>query len=45
MLGRILVFLGGLLALVLFSALLIPYFVDWTDFRRDFEDQINIHIR
>jgi len=38
-LGRILVFLGGLLALVLFSALLIPYFVDWTDFRRDFEDQ------
>nr|WP_236773787.1 AsmA-like C-terminal region-containing protein [Agrobacterium tumefaciens] len=33
------VFLGGLLALVLFSALLIPYFVDWTDFRRDFEDQ------
>lgn len=39
MLGRILVFLGGLLALVLFSALLIPYFVDWTDFRRDFEDQ------
>ncbi|WP_421613915.1 AsmA-like C-terminal region-containing protein, partial [Agrobacterium tumefaciens] len=39
MLGRILVFLGGLLAVVLFSALLIPYFVDWTDFRRDFEDQ------
>jgi len=38
-LGRILVFLGGLLAVVLFSALLIPYFVDWTDFRRDFEDQ------
>lgn len=25
--------------MVLFSALLIPYFVDWTDFRRDFEDQ------
>lgn len=39
MLGRILVFLGGMLAVVLFSALLIPYFVDWTDFRRDFEDQ------
>ncbi len=39
MLGRILVFLGGLLAVVLFSALLIPYFVDWTDFRRDFENQ------
>lgn len=39
MLGRILVFLGGLLAVVLFSALLVPYFVDWTDFRRDFEDQ------
>ena len=39
MLGRILVFLGGLLVVALFSALLIPYFIDWTDFRRDFEDQ------
>ncbi len=39
MLGRILVFLGGLLVVTLFAALLIPYFIDWTDFRRNFEDQ------
>lgn len=37
--GRILVFLGGLLVVVLFSALLAPLFVDWTDFRKDFEAQ------
>lgn len=39
MLGRILVFLGGLLVVALFAALLVPYFIDWTSFRRDFEDQ------
>ncbi|KQO80276.1 AsmA family protein [Rhizobium sp. Leaf262] len=39
MLGRILVFLGGLVVVALFAALFIPYFIDWTDFRRDFEDQ------
>ncbi|MBN7808715.1 AsmA family protein [Agrobacterium rosae] len=39
MLGRILVILGGLLVVALFAALLIPYFIDWTDFRRNFEDQ------
>lgn len=39
MLGRILVALGGLLVVVLFSALLAPFFVDWTDFRSDFEDR------
>lgn len=39
MVGRILVFLGGLLVLVLFAALLAPFFVDWTDFRKDFEAQ------
>lgn len=39
MIGRILVFLGGVLVVALFSALLAPYFVDWTDFRRNFEDQ------
>jgi uncharacterized protein involved in outer membrane biogenesis len=38
-LGRILVFLGGLLVVALFAALFIPYFIDWTDFRRNFEDQ------
>lgn len=39
MLGRLLVFCGGLLVLVLFAALLAPLFVNWTDFRKDFEDQ------
>jgi uncharacterized protein involved in outer membrane biogenesis len=38
-LGRILVVIGGLLALVLFAALFAPYFIDWTDFRKDFETQ------
>jgi AsmA-like C-terminal region/AsmA family len=36
-LGRILVTLGGLLVVALFSALLAPFFVDWTNFRQDFE--------
>ena len=39
MLGRILVFIGGLLVLALFAALIAPYFIDWTDFRKDFETQ------
>lgn len=39
MLGRILVTLGGLLVVALFSALLAPLFVDWTDFRQNFEDR------
>ncbi|MBX9458626.1 MAG: AsmA family protein [Rhizobium sp.] len=39
MLGRIFVAMGGLLAVALFAALLAPYFIDWTDFRRDFEIQ------
>ncbi len=39
MIGRLLVFLGGLLVVALFAALLGPMFVDWTDFRKDFEDQ------
>jgi uncharacterized protein involved in outer membrane biogenesis len=38
-LGRILVTFGGLLVVALFAALLAPLFVDWTNFRRDFEDQ------
>lgn len=38
MLGRILVTLGGLLVVALFAALLAPFFVDWTGFRRNFED-------
>ncbi len=39
MFGRILVFIAGLLVVALFSALLGPYFVDWTNFRQDFERQ------
>ncbi len=39
MLGRILATLGGLLVLALFAALLAPLFVDWTNFRQNFEDQ------
>ncbi|WP_416796999.1 AsmA-like C-terminal region-containing protein [Ciceribacter azotifigens] len=39
MLGRILVAFGGLLVAALFAALLAPFFVDWTNFRSDFEDQ------
>jgi hypothetical protein len=38
-LGRILVTLGGLLVVALFAALLAPVFVDWTNFRQNFEDQ------
>ena len=37
MLSRILVFVGGLLVVALFAALIAPLFVDWTDFRKDFE--------
>jgi uncharacterized protein involved in outer membrane biogenesis len=36
-LSRILVFVGGLLVVALFAALIAPLFVDWTDFRKDFE--------
>ncbi|KRB61475.1 hypothetical protein ASE04_21700 [Rhizobium sp. Root708] len=39
MLGRFLVVLGGLIVVVLFVALLAPLFIDWTDFRKNFEDQ------
>ena len=39
MLGRIFVVIGGLLVVALFVALLAPYFIDWTNFRRDFELQ------
>lgn len=39
MLGRIFVAIGGLLVVALFLALLAPHFIDWTDFRRDFELQ------
>jgi hypothetical protein len=38
-LGRIFVAIGGLLVVALFAALIAPYFIDWTNFRRDFEKQ------
>ncbi|MGO4439553.1 AsmA family protein [Rhizobium sp. RAF56] len=44
MLGKVLVFLGGLLVVVLFVALLAPLFIDWTDFRKNFEDQASLII-
>ena len=39
MLGRILLTAGGLLVVALFAALLAPFFVDWTDFRMEFEQR------
>ncbi|MAM12690.1 MAG: hypothetical protein CML23_20030 [Rhizobiaceae bacterium] len=39
MLGRILVFIGALLVLLLSAALVVPYFVDWSSFRQEFEVQ------
>ncbi len=39
MLGKVLVFLGGVLVVVLFVALLAPLFIDWTGFRQGFEEQ------
>ena len=39
MLGRILVALGGLIVVALFTALLAPFFVDWSSFRVGFEEQ------
>ena len=39
MLGRILLLLGGLVVVTLFTALLAPFFVDWSSFRQDFETQ------
>jgi uncharacterized protein involved in outer membrane biogenesis len=38
-LGRIFVVIGSIVVVALFVALFAPYFVDWTDFRRDFETQ------
>ncbi len=37
MLSRIMLFVGGLVVVALFAALLAPLFVDWTSFRQDFE--------
>ncbi len=37
MLARLFVFFGGLLVLALTAALVVPYFIDWTNYRADFE--------
>lgn len=37
MLSRIMLIVGGLVVVALFVALLAPLFVDWTNFRQDFE--------
>lgn len=36
-LTRLFVFFGGLLSLALIAALVAPYFIDWTQYRTDFE--------
>ncbi|TIQ37682.1 MAG: AsmA family protein [Mesorhizobium sp.] len=37
MLARLFVIFGGLFVLVLCAALVVPYFIDWTSYRADFE--------
>ena len=39
MLARLFVIFGGLFVLALVAALVGPYFVDWTNYRADFERQ------
>jgi uncharacterized protein involved in outer membrane biogenesis len=38
-LSRLFIAVGGLIVVALFAALLAPLFVNWTDFRHQFEDQ------
>lgn len=42
MLGRIMVFIAGLVVVALVVALVAPYFVDWTGFRQDFERRASL---
>lgn len=37
MLARLFILIGGLLVLALSAALIAPYFIDWTNYRADFE--------
>ena len=37
MLARLFVIFGGIFVLVLCAALVVPYFVDWTGYRAEFE--------
>ena len=36
---RLFVAIGGFIVLVLFTALIAPYFVDWTSYKKEFELQ------
>ena len=36
---RLFVAIGGFIVLVLFTALIAPYFVDWTSYKKQFELQ------
>jgi len=40
--GRLLVFIAGLLVVALFTALIAPFFIDWTDYRKEFEQQASL---
>ena len=40
MLARLFVFFGGLLVLALTAALVGPYFIDWTNYRAEFEHHV-----
>ena len=44
MLARLFVFFGGLLVLALTAALVGPYFIDWTNYRADFEREASAFI-
>lgn len=39
MFGRVMVAIGGLIVVVLFAALLAPFFLNWSSFRVEFEEQ------
>ncbi|AYD01476.1 AsmA-like C-terminal region-containing protein [Neorhizobium sp. NCHU2750] len=39
MIGRVMLAIGGVIVVVLFAALLAPFFLDWSSFRVEFEEQ------
>jgi uncharacterized protein involved in outer membrane biogenesis len=41
-LGRIMLVIAGLVVVALFTALVAPYFIDWTGFRQDFERRASL---
>ena len=40
--GRLLVFIAGLLVVALFTALIAPIYIDWSDYRKEFEQQASL---